>query len=92
MSNPIIELESIKGTYPLVHQVACDVLPIVATSTPCERLFSNAGIILSQFRSRLLGKRLDELVFLRSIDEVLVQSLVKTKLFYLFITKDLFFV
>lgn len=69
MSNPIIELESIKGTYPLVHQIACDVLPIVATSTPCERLFSHAGIILSQFRSRLLGKRLDELVFLRSIDE-----------------------
>ncbi|KAK3923499.1 E3 SUMO-protein ligase ZBED1 [Frankliniella fusca] len=67
--NPIECLESTKDSFPMVHAVARDVLPVLATSTPCERLFSHAGLIYTQRRGRLLSKRLDELIFLRSVDE-----------------------
>ncbi|KAK3915667.1 Flavin-dependent thymidylate synthase [Frankliniella fusca] len=67
--NPIEYLETIKGMYPTVYALAREILPIMATSTPCERLCSHAGLILTQLRSRLSGHRLDELIFLRSVDE-----------------------
>ncbi|KAJ0180829.1 hypothetical protein K1T71_002914 [Dendrolimus kikuchii] len=42
-------------------------LPIVATSVPSERLFSEAGATITQERNRLLGTRLSKLLFLNSI-------------------------
>lgn len=67
--NPFIVWESIKYEYPYLWNVAKKFLPIVATSVPCERLFSHAGLIANQLRSRLSSQHLNELVFLRSIDE-----------------------
>ncbi|KAE8737491.1 hypothetical protein FOCC_FOCC017044 [Frankliniella occidentalis] len=67
--NPIEYLETIKDKFPYIYEVAREVLPIVATSTPCERLFSHAGLIFTQLRNRLHGSKVDELVFLRSVDE-----------------------
>jgi len=42
---------------------------ILASSVPSERLFSSAGNILTDCRSRLLSKRFKQLTFLSSMDE-----------------------
>jgi len=42
---------------------------ILASSVPSERLFSSAGNILTDCRSRLLSKRFEQLTFLSSMDE-----------------------
>ncbi|CAD6240873.1 GSCOCG00012586001-RA-CDS, partial [Cotesia congregata] len=55
--------------FPYLWSVDKKYLPIVGTSLPCERLFSHAGLIANQSISRLLPQHLNELIFLRSIDE-----------------------
>ncbi|KAL5245855.1 hypothetical protein ACI65C_013263 [Semiaphis heraclei] len=42
---------------------------VLASSVPSERLFSSAGNILTDCRSRLLSKRFEKLTFLSSVDE-----------------------
>ena len=49
---------------PIANKYFC----IVGTSVPCERLFSVAGNIASDERSRLDPERLDKLIFLKSLD------------------------
>lgn len=49
---------------PIANKYFC----IVGTSVPCERLFSVAGNIASNERSRLDPERLDKLIFLKSLD------------------------
>ncbi|XP_052129795.1 uncharacterized protein LOC127750987 [Frankliniella occidentalis] len=65
--NPLKSWQSLKGEYPNVWRAALKIFTIVATSVPCERLFSHAGIIANQLRSRLSGHHLDMLVFLRNV-------------------------
>ncbi|KAK3932992.1 E3 SUMO-protein ligase ZBED1 [Frankliniella fusca] len=67
--NPLKAWKSISGEYPHVWKIAQRILSITATSVPCERLFSHAGIIGNQLRTRLSGEHLDMLVFLRSFSE-----------------------
>ncbi|XP_050340894.1 zinc finger BED domain-containing protein 4-like [Bactrocera neohumeralis] len=67
--NPFTVWESMKYEYPYLWNVAKKYLPIVATSVPCERLFSHAGLIANQLRSRLSPQHINELIFLRSIGE-----------------------
>lgn len=67
--NPFTVWESMKYEYPYLWKVAKKYLPIVATSVPCERLFSHAGLIANQLRSRLSPQHINELIFLRSIGE-----------------------
>ncbi|CAG5093187.1 Similar to Putative AC9 transposase (Zea mays) [Cotesia congregata] len=67
--NPLVVWESIKYEYPHLWSVARKFLLIVATSVPCERLFSHAGLISNQLRSRLSPQHLNQLVFLRSVGE-----------------------
>ncbi|VEN52293.1 unnamed protein product [Callosobruchus maculatus] len=43
-------------------------LSIVGSSVPSERIFSQAGNILTQTRNRLNGKHLSQLLFLHSLD------------------------
>ncbi|XP_014207651.1 uncharacterized protein LOC106638802 [Copidosoma floridanum] len=69
--NPLRAWAAIKGEYKYVYQVAQENLSILATSVPSERLFSNAGLIKNQLRTRLSGKLLEILVFLRSCDNAL---------------------
>ncbi|KAE9535950.1 hypothetical protein AGLY_007851 [Aphis glycines] len=52
--------------YSAVSLLAKKYLSIVATSVPCERLFSEAGTIISKKRNRLSPERLNQLLFLNS--------------------------
>lgn len=67
--NPLCIWGIIKNEYPDVWKVAKKILPIAATSVPCERLFSHAGLIANQSRSQLSPEHLSMLVFMRSLDE-----------------------
>ncbi|XP_066590570.1 E3 SUMO-protein ligase ZBED1-like [Prorops nasuta] len=59
------------ATYPSLRDVAIRYLPITATSVPSERLFSKAGIIMTESRNRLSSKHLHQLLFLNSLTEEL---------------------
>ena len=50
--------------FPTLARIAREYLAIPAMSTPSERMFSAAGYISSQRRSRLSGENLNQLVFL----------------------------
>lgn len=56
-----------KSIYPSLQVIAKRYLPIVATSVPSERLFSKAGNIMIENRSRLSPKHLQNLLFLNSL-------------------------
>lgn len=67
--NPFVIWQSMMMEYPSLWKVAEKMLPVMATSVPCERLFSHAGLIVNQLRSRLSPQHLKELLFLRSIQK-----------------------
>lgn len=67
--NPFLAWRAIENEYPYIWKVAEKILPVVATSVPCERLFSHAGLIANQLRNRISPAHLNMLVFLRSIGE-----------------------
>ncbi|XP_043469890.1 zinc finger BED domain-containing protein 4-like [Leptopilina heterotoma] len=67
--NPLAAWAVLKGEYPHVYKVALQFLPVLATSVPAERLFSHTGLIATKLRNRISGKHLDQLVFMRSLDE-----------------------
>lgn len=69
--NPLEAWETLKNQYPNVYKVAMEFVPLLASSIPCERLFSHAGLIFTFKRSRLSPKKLNMLVFLRSVPEQL---------------------
>lgn len=52
----------------ILKEIALKHISIVGTSVPCERLFSKPGIIMTEHRNRLLGKRLSKLLFLNSLN------------------------
>lgn len=56
-----------KAVYPTLSIVAQKFLPLVATSVPSERLFSRAGNILTDNRSKLSPEHLQQLLFLNSL-------------------------
>ncbi|XP_036329849.1 zinc finger BED domain-containing protein 1-like [Rhagoletis pomonella] len=66
-SNPLEEWEELKTAFPLLYKQARSYLHIVATSVPCERLFSKAGATITTSRNRLTGKHLEKLLFLGKI-------------------------
>lgn len=68
-SDPIKMWEELKLIYPTMYKLAIKYLSVVATSVPSERLFSKAGATVSQQRNRLLGKRLEKLLFLGGCTE-----------------------
>ncbi|XP_066602495.1 E3 SUMO-protein ligase ZBED1-like, partial [Prorops nasuta] len=67
--DPFIHWQTLIHAYPNLYPVAMKYLSIVVTSVPSERLFSKAGAIKNENRSRLTGKRLNKLLFLSSLDE-----------------------
>lgn len=50
--------------YPYLSQMVKEKFGTVATSVPCERIFSAAGQIISDRRNRLSSKRVKEILFL----------------------------
>lgn len=54
--------------YPYLKKIAEPYLSLVATSVPSERLFSKAGNIMTEKRNRLKGEKLQQLLFLSSLD------------------------
>ena len=68
-ADPLKYWEAMKHSFPNIYSVARKYLSVPATSVPSERLFSKAGIIDSDKRSRLDPERLNKLVFLSSIRE-----------------------
>lgn len=50
--------------YPNLYEVVKRRLCIVATSVPCERLFSKTGQVLTERRNRLGSKKLSQVMFL----------------------------
>lgn len=64
--NPLSWWSERKQVYPSLYELAKARLSIVATSVPCERIFSKAGQIVTENRNRLTGKRVEQLLFLNS--------------------------
>lgn len=52
-ADPLVWWHERKLLYPRLYLLACRRLCIVATSVPCERIFSKAGLVLTDRRSRL---------------------------------------
>ena len=52
--------------YPLLSKIARDYLSIMATSVPCEQLFSIAGLTITKSRNRLSGNSARKLLCLKS--------------------------
>lgn len=61
--------EGMKNTYPNLHKMALQFLPVVGSSVPSERVSSAASYLLSQRRNRLDPNRLSRILFLQSIDK-----------------------
>ncbi|XP_046685712.1 zinc finger BED domain-containing protein 4-like [Homalodisca vitripennis] len=55
-----------KNIYPHLATVFIRSCGIVATSVPCERMFSKAGYFISDRRTRLTTKKVNELMFLNT--------------------------
>lgn len=63
-ADPLQWWRSSAATYPVLSLVAHRILSIPATSVPCERLFSTAGIIVNDLRSALSPQSVNALIFL----------------------------
>ena len=61
-----------------LSKLALQLLSVPSSSAPVERLFSKAGILLSQRRTRINSVRLEQLLFLselfHSLHEIKIQS------------------
>jgi hypothetical protein len=64
-NNPLDWWKLKAGKYPILSSIARRILCVPATSAPCERLFSYAGLTISNDRNRLLPENAEEFIFLR---------------------------
>ncbi|XP_049813602.1 E3 SUMO-protein ligase ZBED1-like [Schistocerca nitens] len=62
--NPLQWWSERLSVYPSLFELAKLRLCIVATSTPCERVFSKAGHLITDRRNRLTGKKVEQIMFL----------------------------
>jgi hAT family C-terminal dimerisation region len=68
-SNPLIFWNTNKFRFPYIYKLAQKYLSIIATSVPAERLFSNAGDIMTPERNQLSDENLNNLIFLHGVPE-----------------------
>ena len=61
--NPLSFWKLKEHEYPILVQIAKKLFSVPATSAPVERVFSQAGKILTPLRSRLLPKNFKTLTF-----------------------------
>lgn len=64
LQDPLIWWKHRKEVYPMLYEIVKKRLCIVATSVPCERIFSKAGQIATEKRSRLTSSKISEILFL----------------------------
>jgi len=62
--DPLLWWKTRQSIYPRLFKIVLKRLCIVATSVPCERIFSKTGLIASEKRSRLTTTKLSKLIFL----------------------------
>lgn len=62
--NPLLWWKQRKAVYPRLYNYMLKRLNITATSVPCERVFSKAGLTLNERRTRLKTKKLSQLMFI----------------------------
>ena len=63
-SHPLVWWKEKQFSYPRLANVAKEVLCVPSTSTPSERMFSAAGLIVNEQRAALHADNVDALVFL----------------------------
>lgn len=62
--DPLIWWQDHQHQFPLLRKLIERLFCVVATSVPCERIFSKAGLILNEKRNRLKAEKLSMLLFL----------------------------
>lgn len=58
-----------KNIYPILAKVVKKNFCMVATSVPCERIFSKTGLIITDRRTRLKTQKVQQLIFLNANDD-----------------------
>uniref|UniRef100_A0A2S2QMQ8 Zinc finger BED domain-containing protein 1 n=1 Tax=Sipha flava TaxID=143950 RepID=A0A2S2QMQ8_9HEMI len=62
--NPLVWWAKHKNMYPRLYRLTKRRLCIMATSVPCERIFSKAGQVVNERRSRLTTSKISQILFL----------------------------
>lgn len=65
--NPLKWWKERDKLYPILSDLSCKLFSLPATSVPSERIFSCAGNVITEKRSRLLAQNVDRLVFCMKI-------------------------
>lgn len=65
--NPLQWWKENSYKYPFLGKLVRERCCVLATSVPCERLFSKAGNILNERRTRLSSRKLEQLLFLNTV-------------------------
>lgn len=63
--DPLLWWKSNKHAFPNLSEIVKQKCCMVATSVPCERLFSKAGNIINERRTRISDKKVNKLLFLK---------------------------
>lgn len=61
--NPLLWWSKREKVYPRLYEITKRRLCIVATSVPCERIFSKAGQVVTDRRSRLDSNEISKILF-----------------------------
>lgn len=64
--DPLLWWHTRRCVYPILYKYMLKRLNLVATSVPCERIFSKAGLIQSEKRTRLSSTKVSQLLFIGS--------------------------
>lgn len=62
--DPLLWWSQRKNIYPKLYELVKKRLCIMATSVPCERIFSKTGQIVTERRNRLKSSKTSEIIFL----------------------------
>lgn len=62
--NPLAWWAERKKVYPRMYELVKRRLCMIATSVPCERVFSRTGQVVTEKRSRLTTSKISQILFL----------------------------
>lgn len=63
-ADPLLWWKENKNVYPRLFEIMKKRFCILATSVPCERIFSKAGQTITEKRNRLDHKNFEKMIFL----------------------------